>query len=627
MLILIVPFSLAVIWLAIAGRRGEIRRSLLESFLIVSSFIAVSTEILSIFRQINFLAVAVVWAIFAAVVFGALRRDMSRGWKVFRERFAEDAERPWLPFIATVVILVVTLILAILSPPNTYDSMTYHMTRVAYWIQSGTVSFYPTAIVRQLYQPPFSEYAILHLQILWGGDRFANLVQWFSLPLAGAAVSLITREFGGDRRTEWLSVMFAMTLPSVIVQGSSTQNDLLAAVFIISFFYFLKRAAGDEGTVRDFVFASLALGIAVLTKGTSYIFCLPVGMLFAAYGFFSRSGLRPRMNFALRIAAVVVFATVFSLGHYARNTQAFGSPVTTADEEVRTKRVTVRTIGANLARNYANHLGTFSVADRALLSVARYWLGAEIRNPDSTWLPDDFGFEPQYSLHEDRAGNPVHLLFMTLALAALVLLPAERRRALVPLAIAIVAGFFLFSVLLKWQMWGNRLQIPLFMLGGSLVALVFARRESRAVTYSAILLCWTALPFLFLSAPRWFVSPERKFALFESREKQFYRNLPDLEPYYAEIAGVIKRMPVRPEEIGIHIDFNEFEYPLWLLLKDDFTANPRIRHVGVTNASGRINPNRPPPEFVISSRSERTIDGAEYREIWAKFPFSILQKK
>jgi hypothetical protein len=55
--------------------------------------------------------------------------------------------------------------------------MSYHLARVAHWGQNHTVAFYPTHIVRQLYQPPWAEYAMLHLYILAGGDRLANLVQ------------------------------------------------------------------------------------------------------------------------------------------------------------------------------------------------------------------------------------------------------------------------------------------------------------------------------------------------------------------------------------------------------------------------------------------------------------------
>ena len=41
---------------------------------------------------------------------------------------------------------VVLLFLALLYPPNNYDSMTYHMARVAHWIQNQSIGHYPTSL-------------------------------------------------------------------------------------------------------------------------------------------------------------------------------------------------------------------------------------------------------------------------------------------------------------------------------------------------------------------------------------------------------------------------------------------------------------------------------------------------
>jgi hypothetical protein len=48
-------------------------------------------------------------------------------------------------------------VLALITPPNMYDSMTYHMSRVVHWIQNGSLAHYPTSIGRQLFLPPGAE--------------------------------------------------------------------------------------------------------------------------------------------------------------------------------------------------------------------------------------------------------------------------------------------------------------------------------------------------------------------------------------------------------------------------------------------------------------------------------------
>ena len=61
--------------------------------------------------------------------------------------------------------LLTTLATALISPPNNWDSMTYHMSRVEYWIQNKAVHFFTTNNPRQNVFAPFSEFFILHFQI------------------------------------------------------------------------------------------------------------------------------------------------------------------------------------------------------------------------------------------------------------------------------------------------------------------------------------------------------------------------------------------------------------------------------------------------------------------------------
>ena len=71
--------------------------------------------------------------------------------------------------------LLTTLVTALISPPNNWDSMTYHMSRVQYWIQNKAIFFFETNNPRQNVFAPLGEFIILHFQILTGSDIFANM--------------------------------------------------------------------------------------------------------------------------------------------------------------------------------------------------------------------------------------------------------------------------------------------------------------------------------------------------------------------------------------------------------------------------------------------------------------------
>src|SRR5262249_45093835 len=135
----------------------------------------------------------------------------------------------------------------------------------------------------QLYHPPWAEFAITHLQILSDSDRFANGIQWLSMVGSVVGVSLIAKLLGGDRKAQVFASVFAATIPMGILQASSTQNDFVVAFWLVCFVaYTLRivtnRSDQESQTVvawEPVLGAGASLGLALMTKGTAYIYSAP----------------------------------------------------------------------------------------------------------------------------------------------------------------------------------------------------------------------------------------------------------------------------------------------------------------------------------------------------------------
>ena len=173
------------------------------------------------------------------------------------------------PFASLIVFnLILILFIGLLSPPNNWDSMTYHMSRITHWMQNGSVAFYPTHIDRQNFLSPFAEYTILHLQILnRGSDWAAHSVQWLGLLVTGIAASGVVARLGFNKCSQSMAILMTLTTPMIILQGSSTQNDLLCAAWVISGVYFLLS--------ERLVFAAVCTAVGALTRGTALLYLFP----------------------------------------------------------------------------------------------------------------------------------------------------------------------------------------------------------------------------------------------------------------------------------------------------------------------------------------------------------------
>ena len=154
------------------------------------------------------------------------------------------------------------------------------MARVSHWTFNQSVAHYATNIQQQVLLGPWAEYGILHLQILSGDtDRFANLVQWAAFIGSLVSVSLITQRLAGGVVAQCFSALLVATTPMVILQASSTQNDLVCGFWISCIALFLISYGRGERSRVDLAFIGMTLGIAMLTKPTVYFFAFPFFVL------------------------------------------------------------------------------------------------------------------------------------------------------------------------------------------------------------------------------------------------------------------------------------------------------------------------------------------------------------
>src|SRR5262249_49079834 len=180
-------------------------------------------------------------------------------------------------------VAMATLAMAVAAVPTTRDSMTYHLARVAHWAQNRSVAWYPAHVLRQLHPPPWAEFAVLHLFVLAGGDRLANLVPWISIVGSVIATSLVARPLGAPPRGQILAAFVCATIPMGVLQASTTQNDYAASLWLVCLVHFLLALDSCPGVLAS-AGAGASLGLALSTKGTAYVFAVPFLVSFAAAG-------------------------------------------------------------------------------------------------------------------------------------------------------------------------------------------------------------------------------------------------------------------------------------------------------------------------------------------------------
>ncbi|HYP08015.1 MAG TPA: glycosyltransferase family 39 protein [Bryobacteraceae bacterium] len=524
------------------------------------------TEILSLFHAIHKPAIAIAWLITlpALLLTPALH---------LRIAFTRPQLFPTAAAVAVTVMVALIGWTAALSPPNSSDTMSYHLPRVLHWMQNNSVEFFPTSYLNLIMLQPAAEYIMLHAYVLSGADTFSNFFQFIAYIGCILGVSSVAAAYGLNANAQATAAIFCATLPNAILQASGAKNDLILACFLVCAAVFALRWLETKDNT-DLAFLGLAMGAAFCTKGTAYLFAPPLLAAILPVRQWLRAGI-----------AIAVGIILLNAPQYTRNLDLSGSPLgfdsAHADGQFRWR---VEHFGwkptlSNALRHTTEQMGgrrpewNQGVYDTVLSIHKR--LGINPEDPDTTWRWAEYK-PPVNANHEANANNKWHLLIFLLAI------PLCRGRGL-NYAFGVVTAFVLVCAYLKWQPYFSRLHLPLFVAMSPVAAMAIARIPLTIphVVIGAILVSNARLAV----TENWTRPLEGPRSLLrQSRNDAYFNDIGQWNNRESYLQAVAATASSGCSLVGIDTSQNHVQYPFQILLRQTMPS-VRFTEVGVKNPS------------------------------------------
>ncbi|HSB65651.1 MAG TPA: hypothetical protein VLD65_03685, partial [Anaerolineales bacterium] len=459
------------------------RRLVLHAALWFGCYLVFWLEVLSIFRWVTQLSLLVIWLIpiIAGLVWWGRKKAANQRVILPTIRFPTS----WwdrLLLLVICAVLIITALVAWITPPQTWDSLTYHLSRVAHWAQDRSIWHYATGIDRQTSMPPGAEELVLNFYVLIQSDRLSNFPEWFAMLGSLIGVSLIAYYLGAKTSGQWLAAGFAITIPMGIVQASSTITDYVATFWVVcavtECVAYYKR---NEN--RSLVYMSLAAGLAILTKPTAIPFLIPFGG-WSVFMLVKRHGWIITAKWG---ASAALLAGAINLGYLFRNYVTYGALSNPIDfsnhynqlHSVQGFIVTVlKNIGLQIGLPYLNKLNYAWFVTILKIAVK---LGLDINDPRMTALGHFHISGP--SNYEDAASNPYHAYLIFILFILMFFMVKKHGKPFLVYGLLAASTFLVFSFIFKWNAFGTRYDLAFFVLFAPMAGIILGGFEKFKLGY------------------------------------------------------------------------------------------------------------------------------------------------
>ncbi|HWX10034.1 MAG TPA: glycosyltransferase 87 family protein, partial [Gaiellaceae bacterium] len=460
---------------------------------------------------------------------------------------------PLVAALALVVLLgcAYELFLVVATPPNNWDSMHYHLARVAAWHARGSLDYFPTHNAIENAYPPNAELLVLWTVVWLGRDLLAALPQLLAALATSASVFVIARRLGYDRRCSAFSALLFPTLTIVALESVTTQNDLVEASFVAA-----AVALALGRTRAETVLGGLALGLAAGTKLT-FLYAIPPLVVIALLA------LSRRRVAELCAAGLAGFALLGMYG-YVQNLVETGRPQGRAPQvSSLPPHVTVSGTVSSVLRTGYRLIDLSGFHPPATLTEHVAGAAKRVFNtlhvppnpPESTTEGTfEFTYEPNSAASEDSSAlGPLGFLLLVPLSFGFLVAWARRRTDRTRGALALALPLYVVALALgtRWNLYVDRFLVTPAALTLPLAPAVLRRIELRV---AALVLATATLALALaydLSKPIGVWHRSRA-------EVQSIR-WPELRPVLETVQA---RVP-QDARLGIDLAPLDWEYPLW----------------------------------------------------------------
>lgn len=636
---MLVYFGYILLLMVLLGKNNfsGIAETVIKTTLIFSGILFSVTELLSGFHSLNLFSLAIFWGTFNVILIALLLRNQGKvtlRLMVQKIKFYYQNLLLKEKLLIGVLLILLCLLLAqgLLYPPNNWDSLTYHMSRIMYWIGNESVDYFPTHILRHLYQPPFAEYFILNINLLNGNDFLSNSVELFFLIQCLVVVYALLSMFQTTRLLKLLALFLVITIPAVELQSTTTKNDIVCAFFVLSsLFYSLKIFKNNS--LNSTVFFGLSIGLGFITKGTAYVFMAPI---LALYGFHILSvTLKDKSVKPIGLATLaMVLALSLNVKHYSRNYTVNKSLLNIDDAEAKAyanETMNGKLLLSNLIKNSGLHLG-YPIEKNcdSIIRNAHKAIGVSIDDKRLNYLGIPYQSARAAVTHEDYVTNTLHFILWALAFSFLVfhfLFSKTRNKTEMIIVAVLVAQILLFTGYLKWQPWHTRLHIPIFIL--SIIPIMLACQKTKWFKG----MVWVSIPLLLYSFMFYFVYNNlrpiqnnpiytKNLRIDDNRFKKYFANQPQL---YTEYKVVLEELyDANPKTVGLKM--MDWEYPLFNAYYYDHL---QLVAIDVNNNTGILKQENQSVDLIVSTSNspELMYNGIKYSNQNSNHLYIWLYKK
>jgi len=492
-------------------------------FLVLCCQIIFITEVLSLFKGINginYLIATAILFVFSLLLCrdrkNYIHFDFEQIKSLKNRLYLYIQDNKLLAFFLLVILIsfLWRIFLIFYVPPNSVDSMTRHLSKIAYWIQNQSLHHFFTYNLPQISFPFNAQIMSLWTMVASKLDFLCGFVQFACYLLSGTLVYRCVRLYLKKDVIPSMFVMFVWySLPQVVLQSTSTKNDLVVAYFVMfCLVYFLLAISGNK---KYLTLSAVALGVAVGTKVSSLVFVLPFALLIL---FFLIKGIIRIKQMISWSATFVVSWTVFSSYSFVQNyvtfQNVFGPAETLATRKI--SNPSIQAFFSNFSQSLFNLAGNQSGLHLYILKLSDFYSGLfaaigkwffqffhiPINVPGVSWGFAFNSWGAKFSLNSESAYFGVVGIIMILLVVYLSFMGAlklfKRNIKLKPryliFSFLFIGYLFSLSWLIKWTPFGdNRYMIILILTGIPMLALIFSNQRKFLKNISSFLIIYSIL--------------------------------------------------------------------------------------------------------------------------------------